>query len=333
MITIQKLSMGLFTTSLLSLLNISHANTIQLCVFDLLGANGPSMSIAKDYSLFAKQNNVDIQLKNYSVFAQLVQDFDKKACDGIVGDNFGTRKYNNFMATIGAVAAIPDYQVAQNIFQAISTAKLAHKMKHNDYEVVGYMPYGFAYLAGKDRTINSLEKAKGLRVGVLSIDPSQRRMAERVGMKPILMTIDDAPARFAKGEFDIVPVPAIVYEPFEGEKALGPNGGVMNYPMALMTMNFILRQGTYPEGFAQKSRNWFAQKSPQMFRTVKQWDATIPKKMWVQIDEIDRKGYELLAAQLRKEFINNKVYDPVMMNLIHHLRCKNDPSFVECKKK
>ena len=329
----KKIYIGILTTSFVSLFNLSHANTIQLCVFDLLGANGPSMSIAKDYSLFAKQHNVDIQVKNFNVFSQLITAFDNKTCDGIVGDNFGTRKYNNFMATIGAVAAIPNYQVAQSVFQAISTPKLAHKMKQGDYEVIGYMPYGFAYLAGKDRSVNTLEKSKGLRIGVLSVDPSQRRMADRVGMQPILMTIDDAPARFAKGEFDIVPIPAIVYAPFEGEKALGPNGGVMNYPMALMTMNFILRQGNYPSDFAQKSRNWFAQKSPQMFRTVKQWDATIPNKMWVNIDEIDRKGYEHLASQLRKEFIDNKTYDPVMMNLIRHLHCNHNPSFIECKKK
>lgn len=312
--------------------NTASANTIKLCVFDLIGANGPTMSIARDYALFAKQNKVEIELKFFSNFKQMTTNFDQKKCDGLVGDNFGTRKYNSFMATIGAIAAIPNYQIAQQIFNAISTPRLAYKMKTLDYEVVGYMPYGFGYLAGKDRSINNLDKAKGLRVGVLEADPTQRRMAERVGMVPILMTIDDAPARFSRGEFDVIPVPAIVYEPFEGEKVLGPNGGVIKYPMALMTMNFILRRGTYPTDFGQKSREWFAKRSPQMFKTAMQWDATIPKRVWVEISDMDIKSYEHLAFQLRKEFVDNKIYDPVMMNLIRHLRCKQDPSFIECKK-
>lgn len=318
--------------AVIGLAQSAHANNIQLCVFDLLGANGPSMSLAKDYVLFAQQNKINIQLKTYTVFKNLLNDFDKQKCDGIVGDNFSTRKYNTFMATIGAIAAIPNYQIAQNIFTAISTTRLAYKMKQNDYEVVGYMPYGFAYLAGKDRSVNTLEKAKGLKIGVLEADPSQRRMADRVGMQPVLMTIDDAPARFAKGEFDIVPVPSIVYGPFEGDKALGPNGGVINYPMALMTMNFILRQGSYPDDFGQKSRNWFAQRSPQMFKTARQWDSSIPSNVWVNVSDIDRSSYERLSSQLRKEFIENKVYDPVMISLIRNLHCKQVPSFIECKK-
>lgn len=284
-----------------------YAKSIELCVFDLIGVNGPTMSTAKDYVLYAKQNTVDINLKFYSNFKQLTTDFEQKKCDGIVGDNFGTRKYNNFMATIGAIAAIPNYQLAQQIFNAVSTQRLAYKMRTAEYEVVGYMPYGFAYLAGTDRSINNLDKAKGLKVGVLEVDPTQRRMAERVGMVPVLMTIDDAPARFSKGEFDVVPVPAIVYEPFEGEKVLGKNGGIVKYPIALMTMNFILRRDTFPAEFGQKSREWFVKRSPQMFRTAMQWDATIPKHVWVEISDMDIKSYEHLAFQLRKEFIENKV--------------------------
>ena len=310
----------------------SHAQSIQLCVFDLLGSNGPAMSLAKDYVLFAKQHQVNIQLKTYNHLKTMTTDFDKKACDGIVADNFATRKYNSFMSTIGAVAAIPDYVVAQSVFNAISTPKLAHKMKQGQYEVVGYMPYGFAYLATKDRNINTLEKAHGMKIGVLEVDPSQKRMAERVGMKPILMSIDDAPMRFSKGEFDIVPIPAIVYGPFEGEKVLGSNGGIVNYPMALMTMNFVLTQGKYPKEFGQQSRTWFAQRSPQMFRTAQQWDANIPPRVWIQIDKIDQSSYERLASQLRKEFIDNKIYDPVMMSVIRTLNCNRNPNFIECKK-
>lgn len=61
-------------------------------------------------------------------------------------------------------------------------------------------------------------------------------------------------------------------------------------------------------------------------------DATVPKNIMYEIPEIDRRSGNLLLSQLRKEFIADKTYDGTMITLIRHLRCNQEPNFIECKK-
>lgn len=334
-ILMMNIKQKLLMASCISAIGLSQsvmAAPLKLCVFDVMGANGITMLLARDYALFAQQQGVDIELKSYQKLDATMADFDQKKCDGVVADNFATRKYNVFMGTMGAVGAINDNNIAQRVITALGSPKLAHKMNHNGYEVVGYMPYGLAYFMSRNRELRKLEQIVGLRVGVLAEDPSQRRMAQKVGMKPVIMTFDNATTKFKNNDFDVVPAPLIVYEPFEIGKLLGNEGGIVNYPLAFMTMNFVFHQGKYQEGFGQQSREWFSKQSAQMMNAMKRWESKVPARMWVSIPEIDRTGYDRLVSQMRREFIANGVYDTSMITLIRHLRCRTDQQFIECKK-
>lgn len=319
--------------SLLALTNVAAANEkLSLCVFDLAGANGDTMTIIRDYSLAAKSWGVDIEAKVSKNLAHTMREFEQKRCDGIVADNFSTKKFNNFMGTIGAVGAVPNYNIAHRIFQALASPKLEPKFHTKNYEVVGYIPYGFAYFFTKDRSINSLEELKGKSLGIMEVDPSQARMAQKVGLKPIPMNVDNIAQKFRRGEFDLVPSPLVGYQVFDGKEILGDKGGIANYPLALLSMNVVLRKGEYPQDFGAKSRQWFSQKSGAMIRVVQSWEKHIPKHMFYDIPKIDHPSYDLLTSQLRKEFIDNKTYDNTMINLIRHIRCTQEPKFIECKK-
>ena len=315
-----------------NVISVSYAAPLKLCVFDVMGANGITMLLARDFALFAQQQGVEVDLKSYQKLDPAINDFDQKKCDGIVADNFATRKYNKFMGTLGAVGAINDNQIAERVITALSSPKIAYKMKSTNHEVVGYMPYGLAYFMTRDREIKTLQQVVGQRIGVLAEDPSQRRMAQKVGMKPVIMTFDNATTKFKNNDFDVVPAPLIVYEPFEIGKLIGEQGGIMNYPLAFMTMNFVFHNGLYHQDFGAKSREWFSKQSKQMMTGLKRWESKIPENMWVNIPAIDRTSYDRLVSQMRREFINNGVYDNNMITLIRHLRCRYEQEFVECKK-
>lgn len=316
----------------ISLSQFTSAQSLKLCVFDVMGANGLTMLLARDYILFAQQQGIKMEAQVYQKLDKAIEDFDQKKCQGLVADNFATRKYNVFMGTVGAVGAIPNYQIAEKVLASLGNPKLANKMKYKNYEVVGYMPYGLAYFMTRDRQLRNLQQVVGLRVGVLGEDPSQRRMAQKVGMKPVIMSFDNATTKFKNNDFDVVPAPLIVYEPFEIGKLLGDQGGILNYPLAFMTMNFIMADGHYPADFGQKSRQWFSRNAGSMINSMKRWESKVPANMWVAIPDVDRTGYDRLVSQMRREFIGNKVYDASMIALIRHLRCRQDPAFVECKK-
>lgn len=312
--------------------SMSHASKLNLCVFDLMGANGDIMSVAKDYALAAKEWGVEITPKVYMNANAAIRDFDSQKCDGIVADNFSTKKYNKFMGTIGAVGAIDNYDLAQKVLMAVSSNKLANKMKNQKYEVVGYMPYGLTYLHTKNREYKSISDLQNKKLAILDVDISQRRMAQKVGMSPVNSTVDNATEKFRNNEVDVLPAPLVAYEPLEIGKILGSEGGIVNYPLALFTMNFIISNDKYPTDFGQKSRQWFSQKTPQMIRTVKKWEASVPRQMIYEIPEMDHITYDRLLSQLRKEFIDTQVYDPAMITLMRHLRCAQDTKFIECKK-
>ena len=322
----------LFTVGLLgSLSQLALANKIDLCVFDVAGTNGDIMNIIKDYTLAAKQWDVEIRSKVYTSLVKAQQDFDQKRCNGLVADNFSTKKYNNFMGTIGAARIIPNYNVARQVFQALGSPQLTGKFNTVSYEVVGFIPYGFAYLFTKDRSINSLEDLQGKRLGIMEADPSQSRMAQKVGMVPVPMNIDNVANKFRRGEFDLVPVPLIAYQAYDGKEILGEKGGVVNYPLAMVSMNVVLHKGGYPFDFGQKSRRWFAQQSVAMINTVEAWQRHIPPHMFYGISKTDHTSYDRLTSQLRKEFIENRTYDLAMINLVRNIRCRQEPEFIECK--
>lgn len=80
------------------------------------------------------------------------------------------------------------------------------------------------------------------------------------------------------------------------EKIIGKQGGIINYPLALVTMNFIFHQEKLPAGVGQKSRTWFSTKMPEMIRVVKKWDASVPKSVFYDVPEIDRTNYDMLMS-------------------------------------
>lgn len=325
-----KMILGTVFTSVMAM--NSSAADLKICVFDIMGSNGDMMAVAKDYALAAKPWGVNIEPQVYTSLDDAVSDFESKKCQGVIADNYVMKKYNNFAGSIGAVGAINDYDLAKKVLIALGSPKLASKMKTKDHEVVGMVPFGLAYFFSKDKSINSLEKMAGKRLGVLKDDPSQQRMAKRVGIKPVFMTFDNAIAKYKNGDMDIVPAPLIVYKPFEVGKLVGSQGGVADFPIALMTMSVVFHRGEYPADFGQKSRKWFAGKQSQFIKMVERWDATVPKNIMYEIPEIDRKSSDLLLSQLRKEFIADKTYDGTMITLIRHLRCNQEPNFIECKK-
>ena len=312
------------------IVNLAQANTLNICVFDLAGANGDTMNLMRDYTLAAKEWGVEVDIQVHSILASAMEAFEQKKCKGLVADNYSTKKFNNFMGTIGAVGAMPNYEIAHRLFLALGSPKLKSKFINKNYEVVGYIPYGFAYFFTKDRSITSVQQLAGKRLGIMEVDPSQRRMAQKVGMVPIGMNIDNIATKFRRGEFDIVPSPLVGYQVFDGKAILGERGGVANYPLAFISMNLVLHRGNYPEDFGSKSRQWFSQKSGHMIRVVQSWEKHIPAHMFYTIPKIDYPSYDKLTSQLRKEFIDNLTYDNTMINLMRHLRCSNDKNFIEC---
>ncbi len=318
-------------TGFLGLISTVQAQTI--CAFDIGGASGDNYALMKDYTLAAKKWNVDISLKPYSNETAAVADFKAGECDGLLATSFSTRSFNNYTGSINAIGSIPSNAIARNLMMLMGNPKLAADMLEGDYEAAGIIPLGSIYLTTKDRTINTLAKMEGKRIGVLEVDPVQARMAFKVGSKPVAMTIDNAASKFANNQIDILPIPSMAFVPLEVNRNIGPNGGIARFPLSFMTLNLILKKDAYPVGFGQKSRNWFAAQTSSMMAKVSRHDASIPTKYWFDISAEETVGYLRILRQMRMEFVQNKTYNPRMMSLLKRLRCQQDKTNYECKLK
>ena len=309
---------------------LSTANAQTICAFDLGGASGDNFAVMKDYVLAAKNWGVTITLKPYGNEAAALRDFKAGQCDGLVATSFITRNFNSYTGSINAIGAIPSNAIARNLLTLMGNPKVAGDMVDGDYEAAGIIPLGSAYLAVKDRSINTLAKIEGKRIGVLEVDPVQRRMALKVGAKPVLMAIDNAGNKFQTGQIDILPAPSMAYIPLEVYRSMGPNGGVARFPLSFMTLNFIIKKDAYPAGYGQKSRTWFASQVPRFMNKIVRDDASVPAKYWFDIPSEDQVGYLRILRQMRIEFVQNKTYNPKMMSLLKRLRCQQDATNYEC---
>lgn len=313
----------------LSISQAVSAKSVMWCVYDI---TGDVAQIMKDYAIQTQQWDIETKFKVYTDDQEAIKDFKNKHCDAVVASNFITRKYNAFMGTLGAVGLIPNNQVAQQVFLALGEPYMAKYMIQNNYENVGWMPIGFAYFMVKDRSINSISQLTGRRLGVMREDPSQERMARRVGAIPKYINFQNAAAQFINNEIDVLPAPIYAYQPFELQKGLGYHGGVINFPVSYVSLNFIIRRNVFPKNYGQLSRNWFTHRTPRMMQNVLRWEQAIPKKYWYDLPISERQSYQRIVAQLRREFISARIYHYDFVKLVLSKHCENDEQYFECKK-
>ena len=306
-----------------------HAQT--MCTFDVGGTSGDLLNHMKDYQLAVKGWGVtDFNLKVYQSEGEAVSDYKKGVCDGVMATGFATRDLNGFTSTLSAIGAIPSNSIAKMAIQLMANPKLSKDMVEGNNEVGGVLPLGSAYFVTKDKKINDLLKSAGMRVGVLEVDPSQAPMVKKVGSKPVFITYNNAVNRFRDGQIDILPAPALAYEPLEIYRAMGPNGGIIRFPLSMMTAVVVVNKTKFPPGFGQQSRTWFAGKLNSAMNALNRYEKGVPESRWIPVTAENQVGYLRLVRQMRLEFVNNGVYNKKMVNLLKKLRCQQDPTNFEC---
>lgn len=302
------------------------------CVFDLMGTGGDAYSRMKDYALQAKKWGVNLKLKVHTDERVATEDFIAGKCDMAVISGIRGRQFNKFVGSIDAIGATVDDRVAKNVITLMNSPKIASKMKVGSYEVVGVLPLGAAYLLVNDRSINTLAKAAGKKVAVLDYDKSQAKLVQRVGAQPVSSDITSFGSKFNNGQVDVIAAPAIAFKPLELYKGLGTKGGIVNFPIAQITGNLIIRSNKFPAGFGQKSRTYISGQLQKAFNIVDKEKKSIPKKYWMDIPANDKAGYVKLMREARIDMTKDGFYDKSMMSLLKKLRCKYNNT-AECAMK
>ncbi len=320
------LALLLITTSIAT----AQAVPKKMCVFDLLGANGPFFSQMKDYKTAALAWGVELELKPYTSERVAAEDFKAGLCDAVSFTGIRARQFNSFTGSLDAIGAMPTYEHLKSVITSISGKKAAKLMFSDPYEVVAIFPAGAGYMFVNDRTIDTVGELAGKRIAILDSDPAQVEMVNFIGASPVGTSIANMYSKFNNGSVDVTYGPAIVYKAMELYKGLEPNGGIINFSLVQLTMQIVIRKDSFPEGYGQQSREFALSQFDLRVELVKKYENTIPEKMWISVPEEDATGYLEVFRQSRIRLRDKGIYNGKTLKLMRMLRCKKDPQQSEC---
>ncbi|KAA5610314.1 putative multidrug efflux protein AdeT1, partial [Pseudomonas aeruginosa] len=98
--------------------------------------------------------------------------------------------------SLDAVGALTNMKTAINAYKLLSSPMAAKNMVVGPYEIAGLGTIGPAYLFVNDRSINTLAKAAGKKIGVFKYDEAQPKLVQHVGGQAVSVDVTNAGAKF-----------------------------------------------------------------------------------------------------------------------------------------
>ena len=294
-----------------------------------------SMHIDLNYPKLKKTASTDINLRVYTDERVLTEDFRSKRCDGAGISNIRARQFNPFVGSIDAIGAVQNYKQLTTVIQLLARPEYDAKMVNRDYEVVGIVPLGAAYIMVNDRRIDTLSKAAGKKVAVMNFDGTQKKLVQNVGAQPVSVDLLTVGGKFNNKEVDIMAGPALLFKPLELKKGMTDKngnvvGGIIRFPLIQVTGTLIMHRNKFPAGMGPIAREMISKQLSPAFQFVDKLEREVPDKYWFDIREADKPGYIKIMREARIQMTKEGYYDPTMMKILKKVRCGQTPSSFEC---
>lgn len=293
------------------------------------------MKIDVDYPKLKKTASTVVNLKVYTDERVLTEDFRAKKCDGAGISNIRARQFNAFVGSIDAIGAVQSYKQLTSVIQLLARPEFDSKMVNKDYEVVGVVPLGAAYIMVNDRKINTLPKAAGKKVAVMNFDGTQKKLVQNVGAQPVSVDLTSVGGKFNNREVDVMAAPALLFDPLELHKGMQDKsgkvvGGIIRFPLVQVTGTLIMHRDKFPVGMGSVAREIISKQLAPAFKFVDQLEKNIPEKYWMDIPEGDKPGYMKIMREARIQMTKEGYYNAEMMKILKKIRCGQTPSNFEC---
>ncbi len=301
-----------------------------LCVWDLLGANGETYNLMKDYRVAAVAWGVNFNLQVYSEEKIAAEDFRVGQCDAVVMTGLRTKPFNPFTGSLESIGTIPSYDHLRLVINALSSTKAASLMTNGNYEVAGIVPFGGVYFFVNDRDINDVGKLAGKKIAFFDYDKSQARLLQQIGAQAVPSDVTNFAPKFNNGAVDIIFAPAAAYRPLELYRGMGKKGGIPDFLLAQSSLQIVIHNDLFPPGFGQKSRNYVNGQFDRVLSTIQKYEKDIDSRYWFHIPDADRERYLGMMREARINLAKDGLYDRRLMSLLRKVRCQLDPAKAEC---
>ena len=302
----------------------------KICIWDIAGRNGPVFQAAMEQRAMALEYGIDLEMIPFTNETILVEELKAGRCDAGLMSGMRARLFNSYTGTIDAIGAIPDNKHMRTLLQVLAHPSQAGRMVQGEYVIMGIFSGGAAHVFVNDKRISSLARAAGKKVAVLDYDKTQSEMVAGIGATPVPSDIVSAPNKFNNGVVDILAAPLIAYELLELYKGMEPDGGIVDYPIAQISMQLVARRDRIPNEAAQLVREVFFESYQQIIDRVHEETKNIPDRWWIEIPDDDKREYEVMMREVRLQLRERGYYSADMLTLQRRIRCKLDSSRAEC---
>ncbi|MCB9674947.1 MAG: hypothetical protein H6737_07515 [Alphaproteobacteria bacterium] len=307
------------------------ASAATICTYDPAGKAGEYYKLMSEFALEASAWGETIEIKAYTDEETASKDYEAGTCDGVVATGVRLQRFNRFPSTIEAMGALPDYALLGSLVNTLATSDgAASKLVKDGNETVGFISVGAVYLFVRDRSVDSVSKLAGKRIATMDYDKAAPAMVERVGAITVAADLGTIGPKFNNGAVDACYVSAPAYEPFELHRGLGDKGGILRSPLAQATLQVMVKQSKFGDGFGKKARTWFAGRFDQTVDVAKKAEAAIPASAWVDIPASEADGWSQMFREVRIRLRDDGSYDGQMLKVMRQLRCKSDGARAEC---
>lgn len=300
------------------------------CAYDPIGSQGDITRRLNDIRLYAQQYQVKFKVVTYQKEQQAIQAFDDGKCSGLAASNFNTYRYNQFMGSTAGIGLIPNNRTAKSFLQLLNHPTIEKRLVSKNYEAVGMIPIGTAYMVLKNKKLSRVAQLRNQRIGVLPNNPPQQALVRSVGAQPVYVDLSNAIAQFKQNKIDIVPAPVYGLLPYNLQKEFGSDTQVINFPLAYFGVNLIIKSQAYPANFGRKIRGWFVHNSQLLTNRATQWENHLPAYYWVDVSFYEKQSYDVMVAKIRNQYVLSGYYDAYFVQLMKRLRCMDDPRYFEC---
>lgn len=302
----------------------------KICVWDILGRNGPIYSAAKDQQARLLELGVMLDIDAYTSESVLAEDLKAGQCDAALFTGIRARIFNKFTGTIDAIGAIPSSEHMNLLMKVLVNAKNAARMEQGQYVVMGFAPMGAAYIFVNDKSISSLPKAAGKKVAVMDYEPIQAEMILQLGANPVPTSMVSAGSKFNNGAVDVLPAPLVAYRVMELYRGMGESGGIVDYPFSQLTLQLVGLRDKFPTEIAQLVREDFYKRFAEIEALVEKQTGDIDNDLWIPISRQEKTEYEQMMMEARIQLRERDYYHPDMLTLQRKVRCKFNPAHFEC---
>jgi hypothetical protein len=306
---------------------------LKFCIWDPVGTTGPFATFLKQTKLSAINWGIDLSLDIYTDEKVAAADFKSGLCDAVFLTNILAKDFIPFTAVFGSPGGVRNLEQVKVLAKSLSSPKVRELIQTDDYELAGLFPIGEIYFFLKDRSITKAAQMSGKKIIILNGDIPSTKFTEVIGGSPVHATLATWSGQFNNGNIDVMFAPTMAYNTFELYQGLGDKGGIVKYNLLYYCMNMLVNRKKVPEDFAPKMREHTLGRFNELEQIVKNADAEVPEKYWIELDQDTTKEYADMNKRVRLELRDEGKYDAKAVSMLYKIRCAVNKEERECFEK